>query len=336
MSEVGWRPLQRLGSKIGADVRVVDRRVTLRGGGWVQVRSADNPDSLRGEGLDYVVMDECAFTRARAWREALRPALADRQGKALFISTPKGRDWFWHLWLRGQGDDSGWASWTFPTSANPYIETSEVEAARETLPDRIFRQEYLAEFLEDAGAVFRGVTAAATATVTPPEEGHEYVFGVDWAKHVDFTVIAVIDAQTRQMVAMDRFRQIDYRLQVGRLKGLYERYMPGVIVAERNSIGEPLIEELQYDGLPVEGFTTTNATKAQAINGLALAIEKQDLRILNDPDLVGELQAFEPHRLPSGMIRYQAPEDMHDDCVIALALAWHGVEASAGPWALLI
>lgn len=338
MSEVGWRPLQRIGNKVGADVRIVDRKVEMPSGGWVQIRSADKPQSLRGEGLDFVVLDECAFMGQAAWSEALRPALADRKGGALFISTPKGRDWFWRLWQRGQSRNNGngeWQSWVFPTEANPFIDGTEIEAARDNLPDRIFRQEFLAEFIDDAGGVFRGVMAAACATRLPPIEDHEYVFGVDWGKHNDFTVIAVLDAETSAMVAMERFRQIDYQLQVGRLKALYDRYAPSQIVAERNAMGEPLVEQLQREGLPVEGFTTTNASKAQAIDGLALAIEKQELEILNDPDLVGELQGFEAHRLPSGTLRYQAPEGMHDDCVMALALAWHGM-AMAGPWVAIL
>ena len=106
-SEVGWRPLRRLGGKIGAEVRKVDRMVNLPGGGSVQVRSADDPDSLRGEGLDFVVLDEIAFMKEEAWTEALRPALSDRQGKALFISTPKGHNWFWRLYQRGRW----WGVW---------------------------------------------------------------------------------------------------------------------------------------------------------------------------------------------------------------------------------
>src|SRR3990172_3671438 len=100
MSEVGWRPIRRIGTKINAEVRKVDRQIILPGGGEVTVRSADNPDSLRGEGLDFIVLDECAFIVEEAWTEVLRPALSDRQGKAMFISTPKGRNWFWRHWQR--------------------------------------------------------------------------------------------------------------------------------------------------------------------------------------------------------------------------------------------
>ena len=109
-----------------------------------------------------------------------------------------------------------------------------------------------------------------------------------------------------------------------------DRFNPVAIVAERNSMGEPLIEQLQRDGLPVQPFVTTNASKAVAIDGLALAFERGDISILNDPVLIGELQAYERDRLPSGMFRFSAPAGLHDDTVMALALAWYGA-TTTGP-----
>jgi len=327
MAAVGWRGARELAQQIpGVEIRRSMMMVTMPGGGTVQVRSADDPQSLRGEGLDFCVLDECAFMREEAWSEALRPALSDRQGGAMFISTPKGRNWFWRLYQRGQDEhEPDWASWQRPTSENPYIPASEIAAARRDLPERIFAQEYRAIFLEDAGGVFRRVMDAATASEQGPQDGHSYIVGVDWGKHNDFTVLSVFDAESRTMVAMDRFNQIDYAVQRQRLMALAERYRPDAIIAETNAMGEPIIEQLQRDGLPVRGFTTTNATKTEAIEALALAFERGDITILNEPTLVGELQAYEMERLPSGRIRYTAPEGMHDDCVMSLALAWSGM-----------
>ena len=99
VASIGWRAIKELALRLpGSEVRESERRVTLSSGGDVQVKSADNPDSLRGEGLDLVVIDEAAFVKEAAWTEALRPALSDRQGSALFISTPRGRNYFYHLW----------------------------------------------------------------------------------------------------------------------------------------------------------------------------------------------------------------------------------------------
>jgi len=327
VASVGWRGIRQLANQVpGAEIRHGDRLITFPGGGTTQVRSADNPDSLRGEGLNLLVMDECAFIKEAAWTEALRPALSDRQGGALFISTPKGRNWFWRLWQRGINDGGEWHSWRFPTCDNPFIPPAEVEAARVGLPERIYQQEYEAEFLDDAGGVFRGVMGAATAEPQDKAlEGHEYVMGIDWGKHNDYTVFTVLDTTTNEVVALDRFSQIDYQMQLGRLEGWFVRFQPHQIIAEKNAMGEPLIEQLQRQGYPVQPWQTTNASKAEAVDALALAFEKQEIRILPDPALISELQAFEAQRLPSGMLRYAAPEGMHDDTVISLALAWQGV-----------
>ena len=325
-SEVGWRPLRQIARKIpNAEVRLVDRMVTLPGGGFVAVRSADNPDSLRGEGLDFVVMDECAFMQREAWTEAIRPALSDRLGKALFISTPKGHNWFWEAYQRGIRGEEGWAAWTFPTVNNPYIDPKEVEAAKRDLPEIIYRQEYLAEFVDDQGGVFRRVQEAAVLQPQEPQAGRQYVAGVDVAASVDFTVVTVLDAESKEMVYMDRFNRVDYPVLINRLESVYHRYNLTSMVVEANSIGRPVIDELVSRGLNIVPFTTTSATKQAIIQSLQAAFENGLIRVLDEPVLIGELLSFESKRNASGSFSYSAPDGMHDDCVMSLAIAWHGV-----------
>ena len=326
-SEVGWRPLRQIARKIpNAEVRLVDRMVTLPGGGFVAVRSADNPDSLRGEGLDFVVMDECAFMQKEAWTEAIRPALSDRLGKALFISTPKGRNWFWENYQRGINGEEGWQSWTFPTVNNPYIEASEVEAARRDLPEIIYRQEYLAEFVDDQGGVFRRVQEAAVLDPQEPQAGRQYVAGVDVAASVDFTVVTVMDVESKEMVYLDRFNRVDYPVLIDRLESVYHRYHLTSMVVESNSIGRPVIDELVTRGLNIVPFTTTSATKQAIIQSLQSAFENGQILVLDEPVLIGELLSFESKRNASGSFSYSAPDGMHDDCVMSLAIAWSGMQ----------
>ena len=325
-SEVGWRPLRQITRKIpGAEIRLVDRVVNFPGGGFVAVRSADNPDSLRGEGLDFVVMDECAFMQREAWTEAIRPALSDRQGKVLFISTPKGRNWLWEIYQRGVSGEEGWQSWTFPTSSNPFIAKEEIEAAKRDLPEMIFRQEYLAEFIDDAGGVFRRVQEAAVLEPKEYEEGKQYIAGVDVAASVDFTVVSVLDAESKEMVYLDRFNRVDYPVLIDRLESVYHRYHLTSMVVETNSIGRPVIDELATRGLNIVPFTTTSATKQAIIQSLQSALENGSILVLNNPVLIGELLSFESKRAPSGSFTYSAPDGMHDDCVMSLAIAWSGL-----------
>lgn len=332
MTEVGWRPLRQLSNRLGLQVRLADRQVLVPGGGEVSVRSADNYDSLRGEGLNYAVIDEAAYVDEAAWTEALRPALSDLLGRAMFISTPAGRNWFWRYWELGQDmSQNEYRSWRFPTSANPFIRQSEIEAARASLPERVFAQEYLAEFVEDAGTVFRRVLdAAVLEPLSDPIPGRSYAMGIDWGKYNDWTVFAVWDIGSQELVYIDRMNQIDYAVQIARLRALAERWRPDVIRPEANSMGEPLVEQLMREGLPVSPFVTTNASKVAAIDALALAFERGDIRIVHDEALIGELLSYQLSRTATGMVRYEAPGGMHDDCVMAAALGYSAI-ADSGP-----
>ena len=339
VAQIGWEEVQKLANQIpGTRIVRGDKIIHFPTGGWVQVKSAVDPDSLRGRGLDLAVFDEAAFIRERAWTEAIRPALSDRRGRALFISTPFGRNWFYRLWARGSDpNEPEWRSFKFPTSANPFIPASEIEAARHGVPELIFQQEYLAEFVDDSTGVFRKVDRACVAvpqdrgvpTILDARgnvisEGHEYAFGIDWGKVNDFTVISVIDLATREQVAFERFNQIDYTIQLGRVYGVVERFKPKIMVVEANSIGEPLIEQLRRKGLPVWAFSTTGHSKQGLIEDLILAFEQERIRILDEPVQTRELKEMVADKLPSGIIRYAAVEGAHDDTVMALALAWKG------------
>ena len=307
---------------------VQERRLELITGGIVEFWSLDNPDAARGRRYARVIVDEAGMVPdlMDAWQYVIRPTLIDYQGDGWFFGTPKGHNGFWNMFQWGQDEQQNeWQSWRMPSAANPFLPQAEIDGMRETMPERVFQQEIMAAFIEDAGGVFRGVMAAATAQEQSEAlPGHAYIFGVDWGKSADFTCITVIDVRLNALVYLDRFNQIDYTLQTGRLGALYDRFRPHAIIAEQNSMGDPLIEQLQRQGLPVQPFTTTNATKKLTIEALALAFERQQITIINDPVLVGELQAFEMERLPSGTFRYSAPAGMHDDTVISLALAWHG------------
>lgn len=323
MGEVGWRPLRIMAGKVGALVRKVDRQITMPNGGEVTVRSADNPDSLRGEGLDFVVMDECAFTSEATWIEALRPALSDRKGSAMFISTPKGRNWFWRNYQRGLVDGDEWMSWQLPTSDNPYIDPDEIEAARGSLPEVIFEQEYLAIFLESEGAVFRNIAACMNAPDTTPEQhaGHKIVMGVDWGKQADFTALSVGCKDCGYELDIDRFNRIDYTIQQSRLKSMAKKWGVKTILAESNAMGEPIIDQLFADGLPIIGFKTTSASKPTLIENLALTLEREEYQFINDDIWKAELEAYERKVSPvTGRSQYSAPAGMNDDTCIARAL----------------
>jgi hypothetical protein len=307
-----------------------ERRIELTTGGSIDCWSLENADSVRGRKYHGLIVDEAAMVAYLndKWSESLTPLLTDYQGWAWFLSTPKGHNDFWRLWTRGIDPSyPDWQAWQYPTVSNPYIQPSEVDLQRSMLPARSFEQEYLAEFIDDAGGVFRGVADVCTLPQRTPYSG-DFVMGVDWAKSHDFTVISLIDRETKKQVFMDRFNQVSWEVQRGRLIEIYRQWKPSVIYAESNSIGEPNIEALQREGIPVRPFETTALSKTPLIDALSLAIERKELTLLNNDVQRAELQAYQMERLPSGKYRYGSPDGGHDDTVMALALAWHGCYTS--------
>lgn len=310
------------------------RRLEMSTGGALDFWTLENPDGGRGRRYGLAIIDEAAMARnlEPAWDGAIRPTLTDYLGAAWFFSTPRGRNFFWGLHQRGgnPGRWHDWASHHAPTSANPRIDPAEIDAARQSLPERIFEQEYMARFLDDGGGVFRNVMEAVRGDGDPPASG-AVVVGCDWGRHNDFTALVAVDAKAGAVLAADRFTGIDYGLQLGRLRAFHGRFRGAHIVAESNSMGGPLVEALQRERLPVRPFDTTAQSKRAIIESLALAFERREITLPADaPWLADELLAFEQERLPGGLLRYGAPPGGHDDGVMALAIAWYAARGGIG------
>ncbi len=301
------------------------RRIIKYNGGRIKVKTGRNPDALRGGNVDKLILDECAYLSPRAWQQVGIPMLVARDGVAEFYSTPKRRNWFFELYARANDPhNEHWRAWNFNTLENPYLSQTALDMLIADMTEDDYQQEVMAKFLEGQGAVFRYIDKVAIGQVCEPYEG-EFVFGVDWAMVKDYTVITVLDRNTRNMVEYDRFNGVDWNLQRGRLMTLYDKWKPITIIAEHNSIGGPNIEELQRQGLPVESFMTTGTSKPPLIESLVLAFDRGEITVLDDPVLKGELMAYERKVSATGRSQYSAPDGMHDDTVISLALAWHGV-----------
>ena len=266
-----------------------------------------------------------------AWNAVIRPTLTDYEGEADFYSTPKGMGFFHTLYTRGEDEAfPDWASFHFPTSSNPYIKQSEIDAAQQELPADVFRQEYLAEFIQGEGAVFRNITANLTKEATLPEEhkGHVIVAGVDWGQVNDFTAISIVCETCKRELELDRFNQIDWEFQRTRLLAAMDRWNVKFTLAEENSIGSPNLEALgKLTPRRVDGFMTTAQTKPPLIQSLALALEQEEFKWLDVPVATRELEAYEAKRNEmTNRIQYSAPQGFHDDTVIARCLAREAIE----------
>lgn len=308
-------------------------------GGRIIYRSLDDPDNARGHTADRGAFDEIADIKERAYYEVFRPMLIDTGGEFWGVGTPKGRNWFWRE-HRAAYDRDDSVCWQIPTLGveivdgalirkphpyeNPEISFAEIVNTFHSTPVDIFRQEYLAEFLEGEGQVFRNIIACmkANASTKPHDhEGHHIIAGIDWGKQNDFTAISVGCNTCKQEIAKDRFNQIDWHFQYGRLGEIFEKWHIDTAQVERNSIGDPGFEALQRAGLSVIAFDTTASTKPPLIENLALTFERAEWQFIDDPVWTGELEAYERKVSPTtGRSQYSAPEGLHDDTVIARAL----------------
>ena len=329
-----WRAVNSMVMPIIKHRNVQDMRLELITGGIIEFWSLMNADLIRGRKYKRFVINEAGYVAKLMdiWTMIIRPTLADYRGDAFVGGTPKGRNTFWQMFQWGMDpEDEEWACWRLSSYENPFIPKSEIDQMVKTLPERVARQEIFAEFIEDAGGVFRRVMEAATAEqLDTAADGRQYVAGVDVATLVDFTVVSVMDTASKEQVYLDRFNRVDYEILEDRLEAIYRRFKLTSMVVEANSIGQPVIESLVNRNMSIVPFTTTNATKMAAVQGLQAAFEHSDIKILPDPVQIGELQAFEGERTPNGSWKYAAPEGMHDDTVMALALAWFGV--GSGGW----
>ncbi len=330
------RPLWRWAENAVANVRRAklcstnrsERTVEFTNGGFLGIYSADSEDSIRSEAFHLVIVDEAARIPESAWTDAIYPTLADYNGDALLISSPNRKNWFYYEWLKGKSGIEGYAAFTAPSSANPNPNIQRAaELAKERVSEDTYRQEWLAEFLENGGEVFRKVRDAIDPTLNKVEPyAGDFVAGIDWAMQSDWTWITVMDRNTRRVVDMDYFNRVDWSLQRGRVQAMAAKWKPRYICCEINSIGSPNFEALQHEGLPVYAFETTASSKPPLIESLVLAFEKNEIRIPDNRELIAELEAYERKVSPTtGRSSYSAPEGLHDDGVISLALAWREV-----------
>jgi hypothetical protein len=149
--QIIWDVLMELGRDVIQSSHVNNMDITLINGAKIYVRGSDRPDTLRGVSLTYLVLDEVADIKSETWEKVLRASLSDKKGSALFIGTPKGRNWFYDMYNLGlDGSDEEWKSWHFTTKDNPLIDPKEIEGAKKTLSSFSFKQEYEASF-DNAG-----------------------------------------------------------------------------------------------------------------------------------------------------------------------------------------
>ena len=298
-----------------------DNRIELKNGSEIVFRSAERYDNIRGLTMDYGIIDEAAFMKDDAWKEAIRPVFAVRGKKVLFISTPKGKNWFHELYQLGQSaDHKRYKSYTGSSYETPFISKEEIEDAKRTIPEQVFKQEYEAKFIDSGGEVFQNISNNQF-TRWPSPNGKVFC-GIDLGKQEDYTVATFMDSQG-QVVEIYRNNRSEWGQMVQEIIQLIRKWNATVMI-EVNSIGDVIYEQIKKQWQDTYPFVTSSKSKNEIIEGLILDFNESQIGIPSAelfPALQSELEIFTYEYNPkTRSIRYGHPTGFHDDTVMSLAI----------------
>lgn len=242
-----WDNLVAMIEKSGMPTKKISqaaKQIIFPEGGEITVRSAVEPDNLRGGTLDLIVLDEAAFYRdgIYIWYSVVLPMVTASGGKVLFTSTPSGRNWFYDLYMNGQDPKNPlYKSWQAPSSISPYQDPKLLESLRKEMPELQWKEEFEAQFLADGSSVFAGAEDAATVDMEEgPEPGMEYVAGIDFGFNHDASVVTIVNKTTGRQVYAERFFNFGTIGTIRKLVEVLRHWQPTSIMVERNGIGESL------------------------------------------------------------------------------------------------
>lgn len=292
-----------------------------KSGGVIYLLGSDRPDLMRGPNPFGIVMDEYSVQRAEAWEKVIQPiAMVNPLAWAWFLYTPRGKNHAYDLMLQHQYDPL-WQYSEANVSNSGILTKEQVEQIKNQMSEQSFKQEFMCEYLEGEGAVFRHVRDIATSTYEEAKTGHLYVMGVDLGKSQDYTVIVVYDRATNRQVYQDRFNILEWPFQKAKIAAVSQRYNGALVKIDATGIGSPIFDDLSRARVPVEAFHFTNQSKKEIIEQLSISIEQRYIRIIPDEVSFLEFDSYEFNFTPSGLVTYNARAGMHDDIVIAHALA---------------
>jgi hypothetical protein len=307
-------------------------RIELFTGGVIWIKSADNPDSLYGEDVYDAVMDEASRNKAESWH-ALRSTLTATRGACRLIGNVKGRkNFFWDLARRAEkGDLPDWhyARITADDAiAAGVLDPAEIEDAKRTLPEMVFRELYMAEASDDAGNPFG--LLHIEACIGPLSGRPVSAWGIDLAKSQDYLVCIGLDIDG-SVSQFHRWRDVPWRDSIKRIHRIVGEDTPALV--DSTGVGDPVLEELQHEHGNFKGYHFSSVGKQKLMEGLAVSIQGREISFPDGP-IRAELDSYEYVTMPNG-VRYSAPEGYYDDCVCALALAREQLSVSS-PAASLI
>lgn len=301
-------------------IKIDHKRVaTLPTGAAIEFRTGEDPDKIYGKKYHAGVVDEASRVREEAWH-AFRSTLTTTRGPVRFIGNVKGRsNWFYAMCRKAEAGEQNMRysmiTWREAVEAG-VTKLEEVEQARRDLPEMIFNELYECKPGDDQGNPF-GILCIR-ACICRLSNAEPWVWGWDLAKKQDYTVGIALDRDGK-VCRFVRFQKPwkETMAEIRKSTGRNWAYV------DSTGVGDPIVEGLQRKGGGnFAGYQFTGPSKQQLMEGLAVAIQSQLIGYPDGP-IVSELESFEYEYTRTG-VRYQAAEGFYDDCVCALALAWHG------------
>lgn len=300
-------------------------------GSKILFRSYQNADSARGYHISGIcVIDEAAWMADGDFEMIFLPMLQNfPNAKCLLISSPRGCNWFSNYYNKGTQPNGSYVSFKTTYKDNPFCDINEIENFRQTMPDSIFRQEILAEFVSGATSAFGERYKACISPRISSQRNYsdKYFIGIDVGRQDDYTVATVISQISGEVVDILRMRQNTFDQIANEIVKLCQKWKPSSILQEVNGIGDPFFEllssKLNAAGITcLQPFTTTNTTKNNIIEALNIVFEQKSIRIPDNKELHGELDTFEvSYSTKSRSVTYAARLGFHDDMVMSLAIA---------------
>jgi len=310
-----------------------DLVLNFRTGSFVQFFSAESGDSLRGFQHHYTILDEAAYMNDEIFNMIIKPTWLIIGKKVIMCSTPSGNQGFFYEHIQmGLNKEVGYRTKCISIYDNPFITDADIEDIRRHIPERVFRQEYLGEFLEGSGSVFSNYM---NCIGTADPNNKRFYAAIDWGKVNDYTVLTIIN-DLMQVVEIYRINSMEYTKQVKLIAAKLANYKVIRVISEENNIGAVVNELLrrEYKGY-IRSVNLDNIGKKDMIENLVVAFENQEITIPNYDVLLRELQSFTVKYNPANQqVKYMAPQSLHDDCVVSLAYAYSLVRKGRGKYAI--
>ena len=302
----------------------------LINGSKILFRSTENPDSLRGYTNTYLIIDEAAFVKDNVWTEVLKPTILVRGKKILFLSTPKNKgNYLYKLDLLGKDpNNKEYVSIKGSSYDNPFIDPKDLDEARQTMPEDIYRAEVLGEWVDGGGSVFKNIdNYCVLPEWRPYNQSNRYYAGIDVGRQQDYSVLTILDDKGN-VVFVYRDNNTSWDGIINEMSKHLQRYKATAMM-EVNGIGDPLYEQLSKKYKDLHPFITTNQSKTQIIEDLIYELNTGNLKLPTEDlfrPLYNELNTFTYSYSPSTRkVQYKAINGAHDDTIMSLAIGLHSL-----------